>query len=36
MWNDPALNIDWRIKNEIISNKDQNSQSFDNFQTKFQ
>lgn len=36
MWNDPVLNIDWTIKNEIISNKDQNSQSFDNFKTKFQ
>ncbi|MGY8988842.1 MAG: dTDP-4-dehydrorhamnose 3,5-epimerase family protein, partial [Flavobacteriales bacterium] len=35
MWNDTNLNIDWQIKNPIISEKDQNSELFDNFKTQF-
>tara|TARA_B100000809_G_C14793250_1_gene407471 strand:+ start:87 stop:629 length:543 start_codon:yes stop_codon:yes gene_type:complete len=35
MWNDTDLNIDWQIKNPIISEKDQNSELFTNFKTKF-
>ena len=35
MWNDTDLNIDWQIKNPIISKKDQNSELFTNFKTKF-
>jgi len=35
MWNDTDLNIDWQIKNPIISEKDQNSELFTNFKTQF-
>tara|TARA_B100000497_G_C7618916_1_gene371787 strand:- start:77 stop:619 length:543 start_codon:yes stop_codon:yes gene_type:complete len=35
MWNDTDLNIDWKIKNPIISEKDQNSELFSNFKTQF-
>ena len=35
MWNDTDLNIDWQIKNPIISEKDQNSELFSNFKTQF-
>ena len=35
MWNDTNLNIDWQIKNPIISKKDQNSELFANFKTQF-
>ena len=35
MWNDTDLNIDWQIKNPIISEKDQNSELFTNFKTLF-
>ena len=35
MWNDSDLNIDWKIKNPIISEKDQNSAIFANFKTQF-
>ena len=35
MWNDTNLNIDWKIKNPIISEKDQNSELFANFKTQF-
>ena len=35
MWNDTDLNIDWKIKNPIISEKDQNSELFSNLKTQF-
>ena len=35
LWNDPNLNIDWQVKNPIISEKDQNSELFSNFKTQF-
>ena len=35
MWNDTDLNIDWQIKNPIISEKDQISELFTNFKTQF-
>ena len=35
MWNDTDLNIDWQLKNPIISKKDQNSTLFTNFKTPF-
>jgi len=35
MWNDTDLNIDWKIKNPIISEDDQNSELFINFKTPF-
>ena len=35
MWNDTDLNIDWKIDNPIISEKDQNSAKFSNFKTQF-
>ena len=35
LWNDTDLNIDWKIKNPIISKKDQNSAIFANFKTQF-
>jgi dTDP-4-dehydrorhamnose 3,5-epimerase len=28
MWNDPDLNIDWKIKNPIISERDRTQLSF--------
>jgi dTDP-4-dehydrorhamnose 3,5-epimerase len=35
LWNDSDLDIDWQIENPIISEKDQNSKSFSNFNTQF-
>ena len=35
LWNDPDLNIDWKINNPIISKKDQQSKKFTNFKTHF-
>jgi len=35
MWNDSELNIDWKIDNPIISEKDQQSEKFKNFKTQF-
>ena len=35
MWNDTDLNIDWQLKNPIISKKDQNSTLFTNLKTPF-
>jgi dTDP-4-dehydrorhamnose 3,5-epimerase len=34
-WNDPALNIDWKTKNPILSEKDKITPSFKNFESKF-
>ena len=36
MWNDTNLNIDWQIENPIISEKDQISNSFSNFNSQFE
>ena len=35
MWNDSELNIDWKIDNPIISEKDKQSEKFKNFKTQF-
>ena len=35
MWNDATLNIDWNIKNPIISEKDKNNISFADFNSPF-
>ena len=35
MWNDPNLNIDWKVKHPIVSEKDQNSDDFKTFKTLF-
>ena len=35
MWNDSDLNIDWKIKESIISEKDEQSELFKNFKTQF-
>jgi len=35
MWNDNMLNIDWQIDNPLISEKDQNSELFTNFNSQF-
>ena len=34
-WNDATINIDWEIKNPIISEKDKNAQAFIDFVTPF-
>ncbi|MDY7396097.1 dTDP-4-dehydrorhamnose 3,5-epimerase [Aureibaculum sp. 2210JD6-5] len=35
LWNDATLNIDWQIKDPIISEKDKNAENFANFVTPF-
>ena len=35
LWNDIELNIDWRIENPILSDKDQNGQVFSSFKSSF-
>ncbi|MET2985440.1 dTDP-4-dehydrorhamnose 3,5-epimerase [Aureibaculum conchae] len=35
LWNDDTLNIDWQIKNPIISEKDKSAENFANFVTPF-
>ena len=35
MWNDSELNIDWKIDNPIISEKDKQSKKFKNLKTQF-
>lgn len=35
LWNDPTLNIDWKISEPIISSKDKNSKKFISFKTLF-
>ncbi len=35
VWNDPDLNIDWGVKNPIISDKDKTGPEFKNFISKF-
>ena len=34
-WNDSSLNIDWKISNPIISDKDQAGESFEQFDSNF-
>jgi len=35
LWNDPILNIDWKIENPIISEKDKVGLAFHNFESPF-
>jgi dTDP-4-dehydrorhamnose 3,5-epimerase len=35
MWNDPALGIDWGFDNPLLSAKDLNYPSFEQFQSPF-
>ena len=35
MWNDPNLNIDWGVDNPLVSEKDQEGELFENFQSQF-
>lgn len=35
VWNDPDLNIDWEVKNPILSKKDKISLKFSNFENPF-
>ena len=35
LWNDPDINIEWNIKNPILSEKDKISPLFKNFETPF-
>ncbi len=35
LWNDPDLNIDWKIENPIVSEKDKKSERFINFKSRF-
>ena len=35
MWNDPTLNIDWGVDNPLVSEKDQEAELFENFQSLF-
>ena len=35
LWNDKDLNIDWKIENAIISEKDKKSEPFSNFKSQF-
>ncbi len=34
-WNDPALNVDWKVENPIISKRDTELQFFDHFDSPF-
>jgi len=34
-WNDPDLNINWNIKNPVVSDKDRSATLFKNFKSKF-
>jgi dTDP-4-dehydrorhamnose 3,5-epimerase len=34
-WNDVTLNIDWKIRKPILSNRDKNNPSFKNFLEKY-
>ena len=35
MWNDSTLNIDWCIDNPLVSEKDQEAELFENYQSQF-
>ncbi len=35
LWKDPILNIDWALENPIVSQKDQEAELFENFQSSF-
>ena len=35
LWNDTKLNIDWKIENPILSEKDMNGQVFASFNSSF-
>ena len=35
LWNDPTLNIDWKVQNPILSEKDKQGKLFQHFQSPF-
>ena len=35
LWSDPQLNIDWNIKQPIVSSKDQKAELFEHFKSPF-
>ena len=35
IWDDPSLNIEWGVKNPLVSEKDQLGDLFENFQSQF-
>ncbi len=35
LWNDPELNIDWEVKNPVISSKDKNGTAWKDFRSPF-
>ena len=35
LWNDPQLNIDWKVENPVISDKDAQLPSFESFTSQF-
>ena len=35
LWSDPQLNIDWNIKQPIVSSKDQEAELFEHFKSPF-
>jgi len=35
LWNDPTLNIDWKVQNPILSEKDKRGKLFQHFQSPF-
>jgi dTDP-4-dehydrorhamnose 3,5-epimerase len=35
LWNDKDLNIDWEVNSPLISDKDENQQKFNNFESPF-
>jgi len=35
LWNDPTLNIDWKVQNPILSEKDKQGKLFEHFQSPF-
>lgn len=36
MWNDPAFNIDWRVQDPILSEKDKKGRNFESFESPFE
>ena len=35
VWNDPQINIDWKVNKPILSDKDESAQNFSTFESPF-